>query len=161
MRHFIKFLIALSLLLGTNVASAAQLANHLTLNNCADNQLCVARVQYDFTKDGGAVGTLDVATAGQNLMIVGAWIKSITTGTSGTSGAFVAAGPQADPDRFVNSIITVLTAGNAVVPPVVEGAPNVIAAPFFLAAGQKITQTIAVEALTAGKFEHVILYFKP
>jgi hypothetical protein len=156
-------LFAIAMLFGAQIASAATLQKHQTLYSCADNQLCVARIQYDFANDGGATGALDIATAGEKLVVVGAWTKVIAAGTSGGS-ATLKWGVTGDDDRFLNTTqgaVASLTLAAAIMPLPVEGTPNVIATPYTIASGEKFIQTIGTAALTAGKFEYVILYFKP
>lgn len=162
MRHFMKFMIALSLPLGASVASAATLKNHLTLNNCADNEVCVARIQYDFTKDGGAIDSFDVATAGQGIVIQNFWVKTLTTVTSG-GAAVLTSGVTGNDTKFLpgNGLGQFTSTSTPLYPPLVEGTPNLAALPYRLPSADKIKFAITVAALTAGKIEFVIQYFKP
>lgn len=127
------------------------------------NQVEYTRVTYDFAADGGATGALDLVTAGSGgIVIVDARLVVKTACTSGGS-ATLKWGPSADDDRFCNTTqgaVASLTAGAVIVPPALEGTPNVIACPYYLAAASKLIMTIGTAALTAGKVEFVIGYIK-
>lgn len=127
------------------------------------NALELVRVEYDFAKDGGATGALDLLTATSAMVVVAAWLTVKTTCTSGGS-ATVKVGVTGDDDRFVNTTqgaVANLTALATIIPPALEGTPNVIATPVALAAGEKVLMTIGTAALTAGKFEVVLVLAKP
>jgi hypothetical protein len=121
------------------------------------------RIVYDFAVDGGATGALDVFTASEALIVTHAHLTVKTTATSGGS-ATLKWGPSADDDRFCDTTqgaVASLTAGATVVPPALEGTPNVLPVPFKMAAGGKLIQTIGTAALTAGKVEYVLRVIKP
>jgi hypothetical protein len=141
----------------------AAVVNAQTVGAGFNNQVEYARVTYDFSVDGGATGALDLMTAGAGgIVIVDARLVVKTACTSGGS-ATIKWGPSADDDRFCNTTqgaVASLTAGAVIVPPALEGTPNVIACPFYLAAAAKLIMTIGTAALTAGKVEFVIGYVK-
>jgi len=115
----------------------------------------IVRVVYDFAVDGGATGALDLLQASGALIIEDASATVKTACTSGGS-ATVKSGPTADDDRFMTTTqgaVASLTANATILPVVVEGTPNVIACPYAVADGGKVTMTIGTAALTAGKIE--------
>jgi hypothetical protein len=159
---FASALIALSTLFAADIASASVLKKHLTLSNCADNEICVARIQWDYSTDGGAIDSFDVATAGQNIVIQNFWVKTITTVTSG-GAAVLTSGVTGNDTKFLpgNGLGQFTSTSTPLFPPLVEGTPNLDALPYRLSAADKIKFAITVAALTAGKVEFVIQYFKP
>lgn len=141
----------------------AAVENAATVGAGFGNQVEYVRVIYDFAKDGGNTGALDLFTAEDGLVIVHAHARVITACTSGGS-ATVKWGPVADDDRFMNTTqgaVASLTEGAVILPVAVEGTPNVIATPYSIAAAAKLVMTIGTAALTAGKIEFVIGYLKP
>jgi len=127
-----------------------------------NNAVELKRFVYDFTKDGGATGALDICTFADAAVIVAAWATVKTTATSGGS-ATVKWGITGDDDRFCDTTqgaVANLTAAATIVPPAVEGTPNVIATPVKVAAGDKALMTIGTAALTAGKIEFVLVVAK-
>jgi hypothetical protein len=159
---FASALIALSTLFASDIASASVLKKHLTLSNCADNQICVARIQWDYSQDGGAIDTFDVATAGQGIVIQNFWVKTLTTLTS-AGVPVLTAGVTGQETRFLpgNGIGQFTATSPVLFPPLIEGTPNVLGVPYPLPAADKIRFAITIAALTAGKVEFVIQYFKP
>lgn len=122
----------------------------------------VVRVTYDFAKDAGAVGALDLFTAEGSVAITYFHAYVVTACTSGGS-ATVKVGKTGDDDLMFGTTtgaVASLTAGAFIKPDVVEGTPNVVALPTILTDGQKLLQTIGTAALTAGKIEYVIKYVK-
>lgn len=121
------------------------------------------RVVYDFAADAGATGALDLFTAGDaNLVITHAHCTVKTACTSGGS-ATVKWGVTGDDDRFANTTqgaVASLTAGATIIPPALEGTPNVLPMPYKLASGDKCLMTIGTAALTAGKIEFVLRVMK-
>lgn len=134
-----------------------------TVSPAFGNQVQYEKIVYDFAVDGGATGALDVLTAATGgLLIVHAHAVVLTACTSGGS-ATVKFGPSADDDRFINTTqgaVASLTANAVIVPPALEGTPNVIATPYYLAAAAKLVMTIGTAALTAGKIEFTIGYVR-
>lgn len=137
----------------------AAVTNHQTVGNLFDGKIETFRVVYDYAVDGGATGALDLLTASTGgLLIHAAYLKVVTLCAS-TGSATVKWGPSTDDDRFANTTqgaVANLTAGAVIVPLALEGTPNVIATPFYLAAAGKLTMTIGTEVLSAGKIEFVI-----
>lgn len=126
------------------------------------NGIEYAHVYYDFAKDGGATGALDLFTAGEDIVITHFHAKVMTTCTSGGS-ATLAVGVTGSTSLFGNATqgaVANLTAGAVIVPPAVEGTPNVLALPVRVASGDKVLQTIGAAALTAGKVKYTIGYIK-
>lgn len=116
------------------------------------------RFEYDFAADAGAIGALDLIVAGEDLIIESAHAHVLTAVTSGGS-ATVIWGVTDDTDRFANltqGAKAELTVGKKILPPVVEGTPNVLATPYVLPKDAKISQTIGTAALTAGKIQYVV-----
>lgn len=140
----------------------AQLAGHKYIGPVFQKEMDIVRVVYDFAKDGGAAGALDIFEAKEDIVITHFHSKVVTAATSGGS-ATLKVGVTGSDARFMNTTqgaVANLTAGAVVIAPAVEGTPNVLALPVKLAAGDKILQTIAVAALTAGKIEFTVGYVK-
>jgi len=127
------------------------------------NQLEYLRVSYDFAADTGATGTYDLMIASSRMLIVHAHLTVKTACTSGGS-ATVAYGVTGSASKFMNATqgaVASLTANATIVPPAVEGTPNVLPFPYLMALNDKLLMTVATAALTAGKIEFVIGYIKP
>lgn len=107
----------------------------------------IVRVIYDFSADGGAVGTLTLATATSDCVISDFMMVVKTACTSGGS-ATVSAGLTGDVDAFkVAEAVAGLTAAT------VWPEDGAFAGKIKLASGQVLTMSIATAALTAGKIE--------
>jgi hypothetical protein len=106
---------------------------------------CV-QVTYDFAVDAGATGALDLLTADQDMMVRVA-AKTVTGVTSGGS-ATVEVGKSGNTAGAVAQAAktSVDTAGKLLQP----------VGWFYLASGEKLIQTIATAALTAGKIRYFI-----
>jgi hypothetical protein len=144
----------------------AALAKMKTIAKTFSNEEVLERVVYDFSVDGGAVGALDIFTAGADLIITYFHAIVQTQATSGGS-ATLAVGVTGSTSAFVTATqgaVANLTANAVFQANVVltEGTPNTAAFPLprRLASGDKILQTIGTAALTAGKIEYVIQYMK-
>ena len=126
------------------------------------NEEALDTVTYDFVVDAGAIGAKDIFTAAENIIIThfhATVLAAVTTSASGT----VAVGVTGSLSRFMTAAqgaAANLTLNASVVPLPVEGAPNVLALPVFLAANNKVIQTIATGALTAGRIKYVMKYIK-
>jgi len=134
----------------------AALKNHQLAGAGFGNEIEWRKVRYDFAKDAGATGALDILTADGACIITHAHARVVTACTSGGS-ATLKYGPTADDDRFMNTTqgaVASLTLEAAIIPPALEGAPNVLPVPFAMASGGKIIQTIGTAALTAGVVEY-------
>lgn len=98
---------------------------------------------YDFSKDAGATGALDIFTAKEGLIIKKAYLVVETTCTSGGS-ATVSVGKSGDAAGVVGSTaVASLSAGAGV-----AGVTNLA---YALAADDVVKMTIGTAALTAGK----------
>jgi hypothetical protein len=117
----------------------------------------VVRVVYDFAKDAGATGALDLFTADGDIVITHAHATVKTTATSGGS-ATVIWGLTGDTNRFMDTTagaVANLTAAAVISPASAD------LVPIKLASGDKVLMTIGTAALTAGKIEFVMEYMKP
>ena len=126
------------------------------------NEKQIIRARYDFSKDAGATGALDIFQASRDVIITGFSAVVKTAGTSGGS-ATVKVGVTADDDLFVTTTqgaVASLTAAAILLPIAVEGTPNVLPLPVKLPSGSKVIQTIGTAALTAGVIEYTIEYFE-
>ena len=142
----------------------AALAEAMTIGDGFGNAPETYRIRYDFAKDAGATGALDIFTADGDLLIVGAWAVVKTTCTSGGSATLIWGISGGDTDIFCNTTqgaVASLTAGAVIVPPALEGTPNVLPLPVKLASGGKLIQTIGTAALTAGVVEYVVQVIRP
>jgi len=130
-------------------------------NGGFQNEKQILKVVYDFAKDGGATGALDLFTAQDDIVITGFYAKVLTTCTSGGSMVLDVGVSGGDTDILLDGVaVASLTANSMHIPPVVEGTPNVLALPMKLADNGKIIQTIGTAALTAGKIEYVFEFMK-
>lgn len=134
-----------------------ELAQNPGIDQISRATLFLARTEYDFAVDGGAVS--DIALFGSTVipsgaLILAAFIHVITVPTSG-GAATVALKSEGAADLQSAAAITGApwsTAG-------FKAATQTFAAdPVELTAARDISVTIATAALTAGKFE-VLVYF--
>lgn len=119
-----------------------------------------AKTTYDFSVDGGAVGTITpkatvIIPAGA--VIFGGFIQGITLPTSG-GGATIAiglgSGAQVAALKAATAIATYVAGATVALIPVFTAASVVKAA-----ADTAITFTIATAALTAGKVQVTVFYY--
>lgn len=130
-------------------------------NGGFQNEKQIVKTVYDFSKDAGATGALDIFEASSDIVITGFYAKVLTTCTSGGSMVLDVGVSGGDTDILLDGVaVASLTANSMHIPPVVEGTPNVLALPMKLASGGKIIQTIGTAALTAGKIEYVFEFMK-
>lgn len=132
------------------------------IGNTFGNAVEYKRVRYDFARDGGALGVYDVFTVSDKVKIVDFHSVVKTACTSGGS-ATVKVGVTGNDNRFMNTTqgaVASLTLNAAILPPVVEGAPNVLAVPVVASAGDKVLLTIGTAALTAGSIEMTIGFLR-
>lgn len=131
----------------------AAVAKAKTIGPEFTNARTLERVTYDFAVDGGAVGALDLFTAGSDVVLKSfhAYVKTAATsggsatvsiGVTGAATAFVDATAGAVANLTANAVL-----GSAITPR-------------RLASGSKVLMTIGTAALTAGKIEVVIEYCK-
>lgn len=102
-------------------------------------------IEYDFSVDGGAVGSLDLLQVKEACVVESAYLKIKTAGTSG-GAATVQVGVSGGADLVGNTAVGSLTLGA-----VIDGLDNV-----KLAADAIPQLTIGTAALTAGKFVLVL-----
>lgn len=102
-------------------------------------------IEYDFAKDGGAVGELILMEAKEALVIHEAHVKIKTAFTSGGSATLIVGVSGGDTDAVLASTaVADLTA-----PKVFPGAAACEG--IYLASGGKISMAIGTAAMTAGK----------
>jgi hypothetical protein len=103
-------------------------------------------VTYDFDNDAGATGALDLLTADSNCMVrVAAKVK--TACTSGGSATLEVGKSGATATAIAQSALTTINAAGKILQPVGW---------MYLASAEKLIQTIATAALTAGKITYLI-----
>jgi hypothetical protein len=136
------------------------IAGHKNVDTPFAGEVVEVRAEYDFAKDGGATGALDIFTALGEVIIESFHFKVLTACTSGGSMT-MDVGVTGNLDQFQDGVaVAALTLNSVKFPPVVDGTPNVIAVPHVLATGEKVVQTILAETLTAGKIQYVMRYRK-
>jgi hypothetical protein len=140
----------------------AAIAGAKTIGPTFNNAEEVVHAYYDFSVDAGAQSALDLFTAGEAIVITG-FHTTVITQCAGATATVIAGISGGDTDIFMNATqgaVANLTAGANIIPPAVEGTPNVLPLPVYLASGGKIIQTIGTANLTAGKIKYVIKYMK-
>jgi len=140
----------------------AAISDVKTIGSTYSNEENVLKVRYDFSKDAGAAGALDLFVASKDTIITGfyAVVKtafagsggSLAVGVTGATSAFVTATQGAVANLTANALLTANTV-------VTEGTPNTLAfsLPRRLAAGDKVVQTIGT-GFTAGVIEYTIKF---
>jgi len=120
-----------------------------------DNKKSVLQVEYDFAKDGGAVGTVALRGGGlpAGAVVTSGMIDGQTSLTSDGS-AQVALHVTAADDVFADAVIAGLAAGLVDVVPVGTAATAI-----KTTAIGGVTMTITVAALTAGKMVICLEYY--
>lgn len=117
------------------------------------NELRLARLEYDFSKDGGATGDLELAVARGNIIIHDAWVHVPTACTSGGSATVVIGVDGGDEDAILDA-----TSG-AVANLTADAVLSETTSPGLLMTdGQEIQLTIGTAALTAGKISVHVAY---
>lgn len=110
------------------------------------NEQEMVKVVYDFAKDAGATGALDLFEAKEDCVIHSAKVKVQTTFTSGGSATLIV-GQTGDTDSVMQSVaVASLVAG------LVKHA-DAACQNLKLASGDKVLMTIGTAAMTAGKME--------
>lgn len=119
--------------------------------------LHVAMATYDFAVDGGAISAIDLGVdIPDNAIIVDSLVDVITTLTSATDAATIAIHTQSADDIVAAVAISAATDWDAGLH---AGIPvGTAATAIKMTAARAITATIAVEAVTAGKFIVFIYY---
>jgi len=112
------------------------------------------RSVYDFSVDGGATGTYDLMEASADIVVtkVHAYVRTAVTSAG---AATVEIGYTGDTDAIVTAKLQAALTIGAHLPE--DGAAT---ESFKIASGNKISLTIAVAALTAGKIEVMVQYVK-
>jgi hypothetical protein len=126
----------------------ANLADKKTLGAPAAQSVEVVRVKYDFSKDAGAVGNMEVFEADKAMVVKCRGVHVSTALTSGGS-ATISLGKGAAGTEFLSaSAVAGFSLGAAVQP----ASHNAVK----LAAGEKIHIAIGTAALTAGVADIVL-----
>lgn len=119
-------------------------------------QLEKVEVEYDFAKDGGATGALDIIQFKEAVVIHNAWVKVDTACTSGGSATLIYGIKGGDTDAFLDATsgaVANLTIGAVI--------PNETAGTMLkVAADAVVEMTIGTAALTAGKVRYCFLVEK-
>ena len=129
------------------------------------NEEKVVRVVWDFAKDGGAVGALDILEADDDLLITG-FATVVKTAVTSTGNLTLAVGPTGALTKFLTAAQGAkanLTEGAALFPLETSGENDESwssTLPHKLAKGEKIVQTIGTEVANAGKVEYIIKYVR-
>jgi len=114
--------------------------------------LQVAMAVYDFAVDGGAIGAIGLGvTIPDNAIIWDGFYDVITTLTSATDAATIALHAQSANDLKTATAISSGTTWDVAQPKAIVPV-GTAAACIKLTAARELTATIAVEAVTAGKF---------
>jgi len=137
-------------LLGDDVSVAASLAKLIKKS---------AKGQYDFAADGGAQGTFDLGvTIPDNAIITRAWVEVLTTLTSAGDLATIAIHAEGANDIVTATAIGAV--GDIWDAGLHEGVQDgAVANMIKMTAERTLTATVAVEDLTAGKFNVFVEYF--
>ena len=121
--------------------------------------LRVARATYDFAVDGGAISAIDSGvTIPDNAVIVGGFVDVVTTLTSATDAATMAISTEGADDIVAAVAISTGTPWDAGLHAIVPKANTPESTGIKMTAANAVTFTIAVEAVTAGKFECYLNY---
>jgi hypothetical protein len=124
----------------------AAVLNAKTAGSGFTGKIETLEVTYDFANDAGATGALDLLTADANCMVRVA-AKTITGATSGGSATLEVGKSGATATAIAQSALTTFNAAGKILQPVGW---------MYLASGDKLIQTIATAALTAGKITYLI-----
>lgn len=121
------------------------------------NEMSVQRLVYDFAEDGGATAdTYRMAEVTGKIYIVECVLHVITACTSGGSATVSAGAETADADAFGSGIAV----GTLVDDYVVKTAAGQNLVVDGSSSTDYLSLTIATAALTAGKIEFVMRYFR-
>ena len=115
----------------------------------------IAYIEYDFAKDGGAVGDITLRGPGiESGAIVDFGVVDVQTGLTSGGSATVALKLKTAEDVKAGAVLTSYTAGVKACTMVKSAATSV-----KTTARTDVTMTIAVAALTAGKMVIALEYF--
>jgi len=115
----------------------------------------IARATYDFAEHGGAISTIGLGvTLPDNAIVTRAWYEVITTLTSATDAATVSIDIPVDDVAGILAAIAISNVANAWDAGLHEAIQDGTVANFSIktTAARELSITIAVEAVTAGKF---------
>ena len=128
----------------------ATVANAKSIGPIFNNAEEVVYAYYDFSVDAGAQGSLDIFTAAADVVVTHFHMEVETTCAGATAVLTVSA--TGELEKYCSAsqgAIAKLVAGYNLIAPY-QG--------LKIASGNKIYQTIATAALTAGKIKYVIRY---
>lgn len=135
-------------------------ANALADNYAGDGIVFkkLAKATYDFDVDAGAISAIGLGvTIPSGATVQRAWINVLTTLTSGTDAGTVAISIEGANDVVTATAIS--AGGNIWDAGLHEGIEDGTTANMVVTTDDReITATIAVEAVTAGKFEVIVEY---
>jgi len=123
------------------------LVNKKTIPAPFTNAVEIVRVQYDFAKDGGAIGDYDVLEAVEPMTVKIRHIQALAEVTS-ADAVNIDLGKNDGGTEFLSNALKASFATNAV-----QG--GTAGAVVRLAAGDKIVLGVEAHAITAGKVEFV------
>ena len=115
----------------------------------------IARATYDFAEHGGAISTIGLGvTLPDNAIVIRSWYEVITTLTSATDAATVAVDIPVDDPAGIVAAIAISDVSNPWDAGLHEGIQTGTAANASVKTtlARELSVTIAVEAVTAGKF---------
>jgi len=115
----------------------------------------IARATYDFAEHGGAISTIGLGvTLPDNAIVIRSWYEVITTLTSATDAATVSIDIPVDDVAGILAAIAIDDVANPWDAGLKEAIQDGTAANFSTktTAARELSITIAVEAVTAGKF---------
>lgn len=117
-----------------------------------------ARATYDFDVDGGAIGAIGLGVKlPPNAIVKSSFIDVIKTCTSGTDAATIAIDSEGAGDVVAAVAISVGTPWDAGLQTAIQNG-GLKANMVKTTAEKELTATVAVEALTAGKFHVYVEY---
>ena len=115
------------------------------------NALDLISVEYDYSKDGGAIGVLDMIEMKHAVVIHRAWVKVSDSVLSGGAATVEIGVKGGDTD----AVLAASAPAALVAPSVTDG--DAASKALYLASGAILSMEIKVAALTAGKVELIIL----
>ena len=139
----------------------AALKAHKTISAPQSGDEVEYRIEYDFAKDGGATGALDICTFDGPVIIGRAHATVLTPVTSTGSLTLIWGVAAVDTDRFMTTTQGAkanLTQDAVVFPELVSSGDaqnETLPLPIRVASGGKLTQTIGTEVANAGKVQYV------
>lgn len=123
-----------------------------------DPSKSILQFEYDFAKQGGAVGAIGLGSfLPDNAIIVGGFLDVITTFTSAADTATIAIHAESANDIVTAVAINVGTPWDAGLQAIIPDEVT-IAGAFKTTQAREITATIAVQAVTAGRLRGYLEY---